>query len=88
MKINKPKFTDVLSLESNPEDLFTLLYPLGNGGFGKVYKAIHKSSNQIFAIKIIDYTKDCNNDKAKICFNYKSIQQETSLMRLTNLIIY
>ena len=82
LNINRPKFTDVLSLSSNPEDLFNILYPIGNGGFGKVYKAIHKSSNQIFAIKIIDYTKGCNNDKSKICFNYKSIQQETSLMRI------
>ena len=79
-----PKFSDVLSIPSNPEDLFTLLYPIGNGGFGKVYKARHKSSNQIFAIKILDFTKGCNNDKKNISFNYKSILQETSLMRLIN----
>ena len=82
--INYPKFSDILSIPSNPEDLFTLLYPIGNGGFGKVYKAMHNSSKQIFAIKIIDYTKGCNNDKNNICFNYKSIQQETSVMRLIN----
>ena len=53
-KINETKFYDVLSIPSNPEDLFTLLYPIGNGGFGKVYKAIHNSSKQVYAIKIID----------------------------------
>ena len=72
-----PIFSDVLSIPSNPEDLFTLLYQIGIGGFGKVYKAMHNNTNQIFAIKIIDYTKDCN-----ISFNYQSIQQETSVMRL------
>ena len=57
-KINEPKFYDILSIPSNPEDLFTLLYPIGNGGFGKVYKAIHNSSKQIYSIKIVDYTKE------------------------------
>jgi len=82
--IQTPKFSDVLLVPSNPEDLFTLLYPVGNGGFGTVYKAIHNSSKQIFAIKIIDFTKGCNNDKNNISFNYKSIIQETSIMRLIN----
>ena len=53
-----PLFGDILSIPSNPEDLFTLLYPIGIGGFGKVYKALQNSSDQIFAIKIIDYTKN------------------------------
>ena len=76
------KFSDVLSIPSNPEDLFTLLYQIGRGGFGKVYKAMHNSTNKIYAIKIIDYTKDCISNKKDISFNYQSIQQETSVMRL------
>ena len=40
--LTNPNFSDVLSIPSNPEDLFTLLYPIGSGSFGKVYKAIHK----------------------------------------------
>ena len=83
-KNNNPKFYDILSIPSNPEDLFTLSNLIGNGGFGKVYKAIHNTSNEVYAIKIIDYTKGNNNDKSNISFNYKSIQQETSLMRLVN----
>ena len=64
------KFSDVLSIPSNPEDLFILLYPIGTGGFGKVYKAMHNSTYKIFAIKIIDYTKDCISNKKNISFNY------------------
>ena len=83
-KNNNTKFYDILSIPSNPEDLFTLSNLIGNGGFGKVFKAIHNTSKEVYAIKIIDYTKGDNNDKSNISFNYKSIQQETSLMRLVN----
>ena len=79
---NEIQFSDVLSIPSNPEDLFTLLYPIGTGSFGKLYKAMHNSINQIFAIKIIDNTKDCLTNKKNISFNYQSIQQETSVMHL------
>ena len=77
---NSDEFCDVLSIPSNPEDLFTLLYPIGHGAFGSVYKAIHNSTNKVYAIKIIDYSKDINLTS----YNYFSIQQETALMKLVN----
>ena len=78
-------FCDILSIPSNPEDLFELLYPIGQGAFGLVFKAIHKSTNNIFAIKIIDYSKNNNRENNNIINqNYHSIQQETSLMKLVN----
>ena len=83
IKSKNKNFCDILSIPSNPEDLFTLLYQIGQGAFGLVYKAIHNSTKEIYAIKIIDYSK--NNDSENnyiINYNYKSIQQETSLMKL------
>ena len=85
VKNKNEKFYDVLSIPSNPEDLFTLLYPIGQGAFGSVFKAIHNSSNEIYAIKIIDYSKNNNRENNNIInYNYQSIQQETSLMKLVN----
>ncbi len=83
--IQKNNFCDILSIPSNPEDLFILLYPIGQGAFGSVFKAIHKSTNKVYAIKIIDYSK--NNDRQNndiINYNYNSIQQETLIMKLVN----
>ena len=83
IKSKNTNFCDILSIPSNPEDLFTLLYQIGQGAFGLVYKAIHNSTKEIYAIKIIDYSK--NNDSENnyiINYNYQSIQQETSLMKL------
>ena len=39
---------------------YTIMEKLGQGGFGKVYKAQHKSSNEIIAIKYIDITDYSN----------------------------
>ena len=82
---NSTSFYDILSFPSNPEDLFTLQYPIGHGAFGSVYKAIHNSTNKLYAIKIIDYSKDNNKENNNmINYNYYAVQQETSLMRLVN----
>ena len=78
-------FCDILSIPSNPEDLFTLQYPIGHGAFGSVYKAVHNSTKKLYAIKIIDYSKDNNKENNNIInYNYLSVQQETSLMKLVN----
>ena len=77
------KFYDILSIPSNPENLFTLLYPIGKGAFGQVYKAVHNETKEIYAIKIVDYSKNNNRENNMIInYNYNSIQQETTLMKL------
>ena len=89
-KNNIPLFSDILSIPSNPEDIFTLVSPIGHGAFGSVYKAIHKETKKVYAIKIIQYFKDdpilLSNIKhmENINFCYKTVQDETSLMRLVN----
>ena len=83
--IDNPNFCDILSIPSTPEDLFTLLYPIGHGAFGSVYKAVHNSTNKLYAIKIIDYSKDNNKENNNmINYNYQSVQEETKLMKLVN----
>ena len=85
-----PLFSDILSIPSNPEDIFTLINPIGHGAFGSVYKAIHNKTKKVYAIKIIQYFKDehilLSNIKhmENINFCYKTVQEETSLMRLVN----
>ena len=84
------KFSDILSIPSNPEDIFTLISPIGHGAFGTVYKAMHNASKQMYAIKIIQYFKEEHNllsnlnHMENINFCYKTVQEETSLMRLVN----
>ena len=79
-----PKFSDILSISSNPEEIFTLLYPIGHGGFGTVYKAIHNETKTIYAIKIINFINTLKNNFQNIFFNfnYSLAQQESTLMKL------
>ena len=79
-----PKFSDILSISSDPEEIFTLLYPIGHGGFGTVYKAIHNETRKIYAIKIINFINTLKNNLENFIFNnnYSSAQKESSLMKL------
>ncbi|KAG6897441.1 hypothetical protein C0992_001440 [Termitomyces sp. T32_za158] len=59
---------------SNPASQYTLLEKLGTGSFGTVYKAIHKETKQIVAIKQIDL-EDSDDDISEIQHEIASLAQ-------------
>lgn len=52
--------------EQDPEQLFDLLDLLGEGSYGSVYKAVHKFTEQIYAIKIVSVTSEAESLKREI----------------------
>ena len=46
------------SLQRQPEEVFDLLEKLGEGSYGAVYKAVHKESGQLLAIKKVPVDTD------------------------------
>ena len=42
--------------QGRPEDLFELLEQLGKGSYGAVYKARHRPSGTVVAVKVIPLT--------------------------------
>ena len=43
------------SLTRQPEEVFDILCKLGEGSYGSVFKALHKESRQILAIKQVRF---------------------------------
>eukprot|EP01017_Pseudomicrothorax_dubius_P012797 TRINITY_DN15424_c0_g1_i2.p1 TRINITY_DN15424_c0_g1~~TRINITY_DN15424_c0_g1_i2.p1 ORF type:complete len:513 (-),score=63.97 TRINITY_DN15424_c0_g1_i2:110-1648(-) len=61
---------DLITTNEDPEEVFELIELLGEGSYGSVYKAIHKSSSTAVAIKIFPSSADLT-----------SIQLEVSIMK-------
>ena len=55
-----------ISTKNQPENIFTLLDRIGKGSNSIIYKAIHKYTRQIFAIKIIKSQNKENEFQNKI----------------------
>jgi len=61
-------FKDGIISSENPELLFNLVELLGEGSYGRVYKAVDVSSSKNYAIKIVNtQTGDLANLKREIC---------------------
>jgi len=74
---------------NDPEDIFDLLQPIGEGTFGTIYKAMDKRNGKVVAIKIIPAEDDIppinqqllttlNSDKCPYIVNYTEIFSKNS----------
>ena len=52
--------------EQDPEQIFELLDLLGEGSYGSVYKALHKFTGELYAVKIIQVTGEADSLKREI----------------------
>ena len=68
------------SLTRQPEEVFDILCKLGEGSYGSVFKALHKESRQILAIKQVitrpskyDLTENTSRNEIEyiLVFRYK-----------------
>lgn len=51
--MSEVELTDLVSVDEDPEEHFSLMERLGKGTYGEVFKAHHKASGRIVAAKII-----------------------------------
>lgn len=58
--------SDIVSHSHNPEEIFELLDLMGEGSYGSVYKAVHRPSKEIVAIKIVPTNGDLEPIKREI----------------------
>lgn len=62
---------------------------LGQGGFGKVYKARHKETGQLVALKYIDLTDLCKFESGEGCSEksantIQDIDREAKILKMLN----
>ena len=61
-----PVVKEIVGSEADPEDHFMMLEQLGEGNFGAVYKAYHKVSGNIVAIKVVPISSDIDSLRKEI----------------------
>jgi serine/threonine protein kinase len=61
-----PVVQDIVGSEADPEESFVVLEQLGEGNYGQVYKAYHKESGKIVAIKVVPISSDIDSLRKEI----------------------
>eukprot|EP01084_Bolivina_argentea_P179733 310553_1 len=51
---------------ADPEDIFDIIQPLGEGAYGMVYKALDKRDGELVALKIMPFEQDVINIKEQL----------------------
>ena len=57
---------DIVTSFEDPEEIFEVLEQLGEGSYGSVYKALHKQSGNIVALKIVPIAGEAESLKKEI----------------------
>ena len=71
------------SLTRQPEEVFDILCKLGEGSYGSVFKALHKESRQILAIKQVRFTALIAYRKLKI-YQLQPISRSSKVKKLNS----
>ncbi|KRX04396.1 Protein kinase-like domain [Pseudocohnilembus persalinus] len=64
--MSKLNLWDILTANDDPEETFEILDLLGQGNYGSVYKALHKSTGELVAVKIVHNTGEISALKKEI----------------------
>ena len=57
---------EVITAQEDPEQIFEILDLLGEGNYGSVYKALHKPTGELVAVKIVPTSGELNSLKKEI----------------------
>lgn len=57
---------DIITADDDPEEIFEILDLLGEGNYGSVYKALHKPTGELVAVKIVPSTGEIESLKKEI----------------------
>ena len=58
---------DIISSLEDPEKVFQVLEPLGEGSYGSVYKAVHRETGKEVALKLVPIHGETDSLKREIC---------------------